>query len=85
MIRHVPVALAVFLVASGAADAQRIEKAPIKRVPASDGAAMYGNYCAACHGLRATGDGPAAKALTKAPADLTRISARNGGEFRRSG
>ena len=25
--------------------------------------------------------GPAAKALTKAPADLTRISARNGGQF----
>ena len=53
----------------------------MKRTPASDGASMYQSYCVSCHGLDATGNGPAAKALTKAPADLTRISARNGGQF----
>lgn len=67
--------------AVGTAQAQRIEQAPMKRTQASDGPGMYNSYCAACHGLAGLGDGPAAKALTKAPADLTRISARNGGQF----
>lgn len=69
------------MLAAGTATAQQIEKAPMKRTPAYDGPGMYHNYCSACHGLSALGDGPAAKALTKAPADLTRISARNGGTF----
>jgi mono/diheme cytochrome c family protein len=41
----------------------------------------FARYCAACHGLEARGDGPAAKALSKPPADLTRIAARRGGRF----
>lgn len=81
MTRHVLVALAAFALTAGTAAAQQVEKAPIKRVPASDGAGMFNSYCAACHGLDATGSGPAAKALTKAPADLTRISIRNDGKF----
>jgi mono/diheme cytochrome c family protein len=48
---------------------------------AVDGKAMFDTYCIACHGREAKGDGPAGKALKKAPADLTRISARNGGTF----
>ncbi len=81
MIRPVFVALAVVGLAAGSAQAQRIDTVPMKRTPASNGAAMYQSYCVSCHGLDATGSGPAAKALTKAPADLTRISARNGGQF----
>ena len=42
---------------------------------------MFDTYCAVCHGKDAKGGGPAAAALKKAPADLTRISARNGGSF----
>jgi mono/diheme cytochrome c family protein len=42
---------------------------------------MFQSYCAACHGKTAKGDGPAAVALKKAPADLTKINARNGGKF----
>src|SRR5262249_24668078 len=38
-------------------------------------------YCASCHGPNAKGDGPAAKALSKAPADLTTIAKRHGGNF----
>lgn len=45
------------------------------------GRALYGDYCASCHGTGGTGDGPAAEGLGKAPADLTTISARNGGSF----
>lgn len=81
MTRPVFVAVAVLGLAAGTAHAQRIDTVPMKRTPASDGAAMYQSYCVSCHGLDATGNGPAAMALTKAPADLTRISARNGGQF----
>jgi hypothetical protein len=42
---------------------------------------MFVSYCAACHGLSGTGNGPAAAALKTAPADLTRIAARNKGTF----
>lgn len=59
----------------------KIEQAPIPRVSASDGKEMFAAYCAACHGKAAKGDGPAAAALKKAPADLTTLSARNKGDF----
>ena len=42
---------------------------------------MFSSYCAVCHGPEGKGNGPAASALTKKPADLTQISARNGGKF----
>ena len=82
VIRHVLVAVAILALSAGAADAQaKIEKGPIKAVPPSDAAKMFSTYCAVCHGQEGNGNGPAAASLTKAPADLTRISARNGGAF----
>jgi|SRR5579871_2238380 len=45
------------------------------------GPALYRAYCSSCHGPAATGNGPMANSLKVAPSDLTRISARNGGEF----
>ncbi|MGE0462593.1 MAG: cytochrome c [Vicinamibacterales bacterium] len=82
MFRHVLVALVALMCSAGLAFAQpRIEKAPIKPTPASDAQGMFFTYCAVCHGGTGVGDGPAASALSKAPADLTRISARNGGQF----
>ena len=82
MTRHILMAAAALVFAAGTASAQqKVEQAPMKRTPASDGASMFNAYCASCHGLDATGSGPAAKALTKAPADLTKITARNGGSF----
>lgn len=47
------------------------------------GAALFSENCAACHGASGKGDGPAAEGLSPHPADLTRISARNGGVFPR--
>jgi hypothetical protein len=35
------------------------------------GAALFAPHCAVCHGAEARGDGPAAKSLPVAPADLT--------------
>lgn len=45
------------------------------------GRALFLDYCAACHGTEARGDGPAAADLDVSPPDLTRIAARNGGVF----
>jgi mono/diheme cytochrome c family protein len=42
---------------------------------------MFTTYCAVCHGKDGKGDGPAAKALAKTPADLTKLAARNNGTF----
>ena len=48
---------------------------------APDAAQDYADYCAACHGATGKGDGIAAAGLSKKPADLTRLAARNGGAF----
>ena len=84
MIRHVLVVVAALAVSAGTAVAQpppRVEKGAIKPTPASDAKKMFDTYCAVCHGQGGKGDGPAAKSLAKAPADLTRIAARNNGAF----
>lgn len=48
---------------------------------APTGAEDYATFCAACHGPSGKGDGPAAAGLERRPADLTRLSMRNGGVF----
>ena len=45
------------------------------------GVEMYRTWCASCHGTQGKGDGPAAAALKKPPADLTQIAKKNGGKF----
>ena len=62
------------------------EKPPIRysqpeQTSPTNGAEMFRAYCAVCHGTDATGGGPAAAALKKAPADLTQLSRKNGGKF----
>lgn len=82
MVRRVLVAAAILMFTASIAGAQpQIKKEPIKPVSASNAQAMFGSYCAPCHGKLGVGDGPAAAALVKKPADLTKIAARNGGTF----
>ncbi|MDP2053200.1 MAG: c-type cytochrome [Acidobacteriota bacterium] len=82
MFRFVFIALVALALSAGSAFAQaKIEQAPIKNVNASDAKGMFDSYCAVCHGKEGKGNGPAASALAKVPADLTRINARNGGKF----
>ena len=82
MLARAIVAFALLGVSVSVASAQpRVEQRAIKPTPASDAATMFASYCAPCHGTTAVGNGPAAAALAKAPADLTKISARNGGTF----
>lgn len=58
-----------------------VQKVPVKPTDPSSGKAMFAEYCASCHGESGTGNGPAASALKKAPADLTKLSVNNGGKF----
>lgn len=51
---------------------------------ASDGARLFANNCAACHGADARGAGPETLGIGKVPPDLTQIAARNGGDFPRA-
>lgn len=48
---------------------------------AEEGAELYMEYCATCHGLDLTGQGPMAGVLLIKPVDLTTLSAENGGAF----
>jgi len=64
--------------------AQEIKRVTIQSTPvpsAASGQGMFNTYCAACHGTAAKGDGPAAGALTKRPADLTQLARKNNGKF----
>lgn len=58
-----------------------IKQAPAQRIQSMEGVDTYTAYCAVCHGPNAKGNGPAAAALKKVPADLTTIAKRNGGKF----
>jgi mono/diheme cytochrome c family protein len=58
-----------------------IKNATAPRVQSVEGVDTFKAYCVSCHGLQAKGDGPAAMALKKVPADLTTIAKRNGGKF----
>ena len=78
------IAFAAFIAYGTFATAQekpKIQQTTITHTVPTDAKEMYTSYCAACHGIDGKGNGPAAKALTKAPADLTQLSAKNGGKF----
>ncbi|RBW59064.1 cytochrome c [Ruegeria sp. A3M17] len=42
------------------------------------GAELYQHYCATCHGIDATGQGPMAGVLVIQPTDLTQLAYRDG-------
>jgi mono/diheme cytochrome c family protein len=59
----------------------KVKTVPIQPTSPTSGQEMYATYCASCHGAKATGDGPAAPAMKRQPADLTALSKNNGGVF----
>lgn len=46
-----------------------------------DGAAIFRDYCAVCHGPDGKGKGPATEALRHSPPDITLLSSHNHGKF----
>lgn len=82
MMRRILVASLVLMAPVAGAYAQtKIQQAPMQRTSAADPKAMFDSYCAVCHGTTGVGNGPAAKALAKAPADLTKLAANNKGQY----
>ena len=61
------------------APVQTLLAQPVDAVEA--GRQQFDDKCAVCHGTRGVGDGVLADGLRQKPADLTRISERNGGTF----
>jgi mono/diheme cytochrome c family protein len=61
--------------------AQTVKQGTAPRIQSVEGVDTFKAYCAVCHGAKAKGDGPAATALKKVPADLTGIARRHGGKF----
>ncbi len=49
----------------------------MRSAPQPDGRTLYVRYCASCHGVGGTGDGPVAGTLKAVPTDLTAL-ARSG-------
>jgi mono/diheme cytochrome c family protein len=73
--------LSIVLAIGSIVGAQEVKRVRIQRTPATDGQAMFKEYCAVCHGEAGRGDGPAANALKKRPADLTQLARKNNGSF----
>lgn len=74
--------LAFGLTPAFAADQEKtIKKVNARPTTSLNGADLFKEYCAVCHGSDAKGSGPAADALKKRPADLTQLSRKNSGSF----
>jgi len=71
-------ALALFSYSPAGAQAPASKEGTVSQFTGSD---LYRNYCAACHGASARGDGPLAERLRKRPADLTLFARQNNGVF----
>lgn len=75
------IAVAIFSIA--AAQETTIRQAPVDwgQVAIGNGEVLYAELCASCHGIDATGNGPAAPALKTPPTDLTVLAKMNGGSY----
>ncbi|MBE0414382.1 c-type cytochrome [Yoonia sp.] len=54
---------------------------PVAAQDADRGEAIFGFYCATCHGVTAEGNGPMSPSLVVQPTNLTALAAGNGGVF----
>lgn len=77
-----PLFLILPLVAAGLLAACLPAPAPKTAAGATPtGAEDFTSYCVSCHGPKGLGNGPQAASLPTRPANLTTLSARNGGTF----
>ena len=61
--------------------AQDKQSKPEEVANPKDGAVIFKQDCAVCHGVSGRGDGPAANDLKVRPPNLTTLARRHGGEF----
>ncbi len=54
---------------------------PVAAQDVQQGATLFQYYCATCHGISGTGNGPMSPSLVVQPADLTTLTARNDDVF----
>ena len=64
-----------------AGERQFVDVTPTFVPPSMSGGDIFRYYCATCHGRDARGNGPVARELKTRPANLTKLSANNYGEF----
>lgn len=74
-------ALSTSAFATGDQATKTIKRVNARPTATLNGVDLFKEYCAVCHGNDAKGDGPAADALKKRPADLTQLARKNGGNF----
>ena len=66
---------------SGQTQIPKVRSVPSAPITSVEGRANYVAYCAVCHGVEGTGNGPAAPAMKVPVPDLTTIAKRSGGRF----
>lgn len=71
----------IFLLALSVTSVSPADTTGAPALTALDGAEIFAQLCASCHGKQGRGDGPVAPAMKAAPPDLTLIAARNGRRF----
>ena len=88
VIRWTVLIVAIFLMAlvvAGVAGAQvRLappDQSPLPPAYMPSGQHIYMQFCSACHGIDAKGQGPAAASLKTPPPDLTTLAKRHMGKF----
>jgi mono/diheme cytochrome c family protein len=63
------------------AQTAQVKAVQMRAIASVDGKAVYREYCMRCHGEDTRGHGPDSVGLRTAPADLTTLAVRNGGQF----
>jgi mono/diheme cytochrome c family protein len=81
MQRRVPILRLILMVSLVASAFAQIKNPPQPAVRPVEGASIFRNNCAACHGLDGRGKGPLSRVLRQDVPDLTRLSRRNDGAF----
>jgi mono/diheme cytochrome c family protein len=78
-----PLALlgALLLIACAATAGAFVDQTQLPPTYMPTGEQLYKQYCAACHGTDAKGNGPLAHLLKTSPPDLTTLSKRHAGKF----
>jgi len=83
MMRYTFLGVGLLLVILGldAKDHRNIDQTQFPPTYVPSGQEIYRQFCAACHGVDAKGNGPAASRLKTVPPDLTILAKRNKGKF----